>query len=139
LAAVAAAEDIGDILATAIPTHSGRLPFHPDGPVAIGFERVSFSYANEKPALREVSFEAKAGEHVAIVGPSGAGKTTLMNLLLGFVRADKGRLIANGQPLAEFALDNWRRHIAWLPQRAHLFAGTVADNIALGLADISRD
>jgi len=99
---------------------------------------VSFSYDGGTSALRDVTFDVGAGEHVAIVGPSGAGKSTLTNVLLGFVRAEAGRIIAAGEPLAELELADWRRHIAWVPQRAHLFAGTVAENIALGLAEPKR-
>lgn len=139
LAAVAAAEDIADIFATSIPNATtGTRAFKPRGAFAIGFEKVSFAYAGETPALRDVTFDIEAGEHVAIVGPSGAGKSTLTNLLLGFARADAGRIVVAGAPLADIALADWRRHIAWVPQRAHLFAGSVAENIVLGLPDTSR-
>lgn len=139
LAAVAAAEDIADILATPAPQTSGQAPFNPAGAFALGFEHVDFSYGGGARALRDVSFKIGAGEHVAIVGPSGAGKSTLTNLLLGFARADSGRIVVDGLPLSGLALADWRRHIAWVPQRAHLFAGTVADNIALGLENASRE
>jgi ATP-binding cassette subfamily C protein CydD len=139
LAAVAAAEDIANILATPVPrARAGTRSFMHDAAFSIGFERVRFAYPDGTPALREVTFDIGAGEHVAIVGPSGAGKSTLTNLLLGFARADAGCITAAGQPLADIALADWRRHIAWVPQRAHLFAGTVAENIALGLAENRR-
>ncbi|MGH8427602.1 MAG: thiol reductant ABC exporter subunit CydD [Gammaproteobacteria bacterium] len=138
LGAVAAAEDIADILATSVPEATGVQTFQPDATFPITFERVSFSYASGPPALREVSFEIPAGKHIAIVGPSGAGKSTLLYLLLGFARPSSGSISINGAALEKLSLADWRRAIAWVPQRAHLFAGTVADNIALGTDGVAR-
>ncbi|NUS00075.1 MAG: ATP-binding cassette domain-containing protein, partial [Kribbellaceae bacterium] len=73
-----------------------------------------------------------------IVGPSGGGKSTLLGLLLGTIRPDRGRVLAGGVDLAEADPGQWRRNIAWMSQDPVLFAGTVADNIALGLNE-SRD
>ena len=71
------------------------------------------------------------------MGPSGAGKSTLLNLLLGFQTPTEGRILVNGQPLTEILPGDWRRQIAWLPQRSHLFHGSVADNIRLASPDAS--
>ncbi|MFG2650729.1 thiol reductant ABC exporter subunit CydD [Streptomyces sp. NPDC048436] len=89
------------------------------------------------PALRHVSLSVRPGEHVALVGPSGAGKSTLLSLLLGFVDPIAGRVTVGGTDLAELTPDAWRAHVAWVPQRPHLFAATVADNIRLGRPDAS--
>ena len=70
-----------------------------------------------------------------MVGPSGAGKSTLLNLLLGFVAPTAGRVTVDGVDLADADADAWRRQVAWVPQRAHLFAATVAENIRLGAPD----
>jgi len=138
LAAVAAAEDIADILQTPAPTPGGTRNFRPDGAFPVAFERVDFAYTENNPVLRDISFEIAAGRHIALVGPSGAGKSTLLYLLLGFARPDKGRILAAGAPLAELDPDEWRRSIAWVPQRAHLFPGTIAENIALGSQGVTR-
>ncbi|ATL32655.1 thiol reductant ABC exporter subunit CydD [Streptomyces formicae] len=85
-----------------------------------------------EPALHRVSLSVAPGEHVALVGPSGAGKSTLLALLLGFASPARGRVTVGGTGLAELDLDAWRAHVAWVPQRPHLFAISVADNIRLG-------
>jgi ATP-binding cassette subfamily C protein CydD len=85
-----------------------------------------------RATLDQVSLTIRPGERVAIVGPSGAGKSTLLHLLLGFVRPDSGRVLVNGVDLAELDLQAWRRQLAWVPQRPHLFAGSVEENIRLG-------
>ncbi|WP_263303330.1 ATP-binding cassette domain-containing protein [Streptomyces sp. 135] len=74
---------------------------------------------------------------MALVGPSGAGKSTLLALLLGFVAPRSGRVEVGGIDLADLDLDAWRTQVAWVPQRPHLFAASVADNIRLGRPDAS--
>ncbi len=138
LAAVAAAEDIADILRTPAPTEGGTRGFHPGGAFPVAFERVGFAYTEGNPVLHDVSFEIPAGRHVALVGPSGAGKSTLLYLLLGFAHPAAGRIIAAGESLGKLDPADWRRNIAWVPQRAHLFPGSIADNIALGSEDVTR-
>ncbi len=85
-----------------------------------------------EPALDRVSLTIRPGERLAIVGPSGAGKSTLLHLLLGFVRPESGRVLVDGIDLADLDLPAWRRQLAWVPQRPHLFAGSVEENIRLG-------
>nr|WP_079083520.1 thiol reductant ABC exporter subunit CydD [Streptomyces antibioticus] len=84
------------------------------------------------PALDRVSLHVRPGEHIALVGPSGAGKSTLLALLLGFTRPSAGRITVGGIDLDRLDMDEWRRRLAWVPQRPHLFAASVADNIRLG-------
>lgn len=100
----------------------------------IRFEAVTVEY-QRTTALREVSLTIRPGERVAIVGPSGAGKSTLLHLLLGFVAPTSGRITVDDVDLAALDLDEWRRRLAWVPQRAHLFAASLADNIRLGTPD----
>ncbi|HEX8631929.1 MAG TPA: thiol reductant ABC exporter subunit CydD, partial [Catenuloplanes sp.] len=83
-------------------------------------------------ALRGVSLTIAAGERLAVIGPSGAGKSTLLGLLLGFVTPTTGRILVDGVDLARLDLRAWRRQLAWVPQRAHLFSASLADNIRLG-------
>lgn len=109
------------------------VPSH--GAPEIRLEDVTVRYpGREDAALQGVSLVVSPGERVAIVGPSGAGKSTLLHLLLGFVTPARGRVLAGGADLAELDLDEWRRRLAFVPQRPHLFAASVADNIALGSA-----
>lgn len=98
----------------------------------IVFDRVSVRYAEEKEfALHDVSFTWEPGEHVALIGPTGAGKSTILSLLQGFIRPSEGRITVDGVDLAELSMSWWRQQLAVLAQRVHLFPGTVADNIRL--------
>ncbi|MFI7281595.1 thiol reductant ABC exporter subunit CydD [Micromonospora chersina] len=106
----------------------------PDGRGEIRFEGVTVAY-ERTTALRDVTLTIRPGERVAVIGPSGAGKSTLLHLLLGFVTPTAGRVTVDGVDLAGVDLDAWRRELAWVPQRAHLFAGSLADNIRLGAPD----
>ncbi|MFC8623668.1 thiol reductant ABC exporter subunit CydD [Streptomyces anulatus] len=101
-------------------------------------DRVTVHYADRaEPALRDLSLSVAPGEHVALVGPSGAGKSTLLALLLGFVRPESGRVTVDGADLADLDPDSWHAQVAWVPQRPHLFAASVAENIRLGRPDAS--
>ncbi|TYB39047.1 thiol reductant ABC exporter subunit CydD [Micromonospora sp. AP08] len=106
----------------------------PEGRGEIRFEGVTVAY-ERTTALRDVTLTIRPGERVAVIGPSGAGKSTLLLLLLGFVTPTTGRVTVDGVDLAGVDLDAWRRELAWVPQRAHLFAGSLADNIRLGAPD----
>ncbi|GAA4694941.1 thiol reductant ABC exporter subunit CydD [Phytohabitans rumicis] len=105
---------------------------------SLSFAGVSVSY-ERGDALRDLSLTVNAGERVALVGPSGAGKSTVLALLLGFVVPNTGHVRVNGVDLATLDLDEWRRKIAWVPQRPHLFAASLADNIRLGAPDASDE
>jgi len=85
-----------------------------------------------RPALDGVSLTIRPGEHVAVMGPSGAGKSTLLALLLRFAVPTGGVIGVGRADLARVEPDQWRAQVAWVPQHPHLFAGTVAGNIALG-------
>jgi ATP-binding cassette subfamily C protein CydD len=110
---------------------------------AVGFSSlelssVGFTYAGaDSPALEQVSFVIEQGETVALIGPSGAGKSTLAKLLMQFMQPDQGQILINGQPAQNLQPSDWRRIISWVPQQPALFAGTVAQNIALGRPDAS--
>ncbi|EIJ32880.1 thiol reductant ABC exporter subunit CydD [Thiothrix nivea] len=126
--AIGAAERIMGILAETPPQPSpyqGRLG-------GVSFNAVNFTYPDGRQALNNVSLEIHPNETLAIVGPSGAGKTTLTNLLMGFLQPQSGQILVGGQPLQGITLEEWRKQFAWLPQKPQLFPGTVADNIRLG-------
>ena len=88
--------------------------------------------------LGPLSFDVQSGEHLALVGPSGAGKTSLLNALLGFLPY-KGHLLINGHELSAIDLPHWRQHLAWLGQEPQLFHGTVRDNVALANQAMAED
>ncbi|WP_345058848.1 thiol reductant ABC exporter subunit CydD [Streptomyces rameus] len=125
---LAAAEEIFTVLETALPD-SGTDAV-PAG--AVAFEGVGVRYpGRSSDAVTGVSFSVEPGETVALVGPSGAGKSTLLSVLLGFVRPTEGRVRVGGADLAGLDLAEWRSRIAWVPQRPHLYAGTIAENVRL--------
>ncbi|MBO7935236.1 thiol reductant ABC exporter subunit CydD [Streptomyces sp. S9] len=129
---LAAAEEIFAVLETPVPAPgTTRVP---EGPLA--FEGVTVRYPGRSAdAVSDVSFTVEPGETVALVGPSGVGKSTLLHTLLGFVRPTEGRVRAGGVDLAAADLEQWRSRIAWVPQRPHLYAGTIADNVRLARPD----
>ena len=130
--AIGATDGILDILQTTPQKHHKQSTGKQlDKPLELRFENVAYRYADGRQALQNIDFTLHAGEHTALVGPSGAGKTTLLNLILGFSRPTRGQISINQQPLEHIDLDAWRRQIIWLPQKPHLFHGTVADNIRL--------
>lgn len=125
---LAAAEEIFEVLEAPVPA-AGSGPV-PSG--ALSVENVSVRYPGRgADAVRGVSFEVGHGETVALVGPSGAGKSTLLNVVLGFVGPTGGRVRVGGVDLAEVSPELWRERIAWVPQRPHLFAGSIAENVRL--------
>jgi ABC-type multidrug transport system fused ATPase/permease subunit len=104
----------------------------PPGPGAVRFEGVTFGYDPDKPVLRDVSFEVPGGKVVAVVGPTGAGKTTLVSLIARFYDPQRGRILIDGVDLRELSLDVLRTQVAFVFQETHLFSDTVGANVAYG-------
>lgn len=129
---LAAADEIFSVLEAPVPA-----PGSLHAPVGeIGFEGVSVRYPGRSgDAVSDVSFAVEPGETVALVGPSGAGKSTLLNVLLGFVEPATGRVRVGGVDLADADLAEWRSQVAWVPQRPHLYAGSIAENVRLARPD----
>lgn len=139
--AIGAAEKMIEILGAEEFAHEGRVLEQQfsalQHPINIRFDHVGFSYKANVPVINDFSLEVNAGETVAIVGPTGGGKTTLQNLLLGFIRPDTGHILINGVSLAKVDITEWYSHVSWVPQKPRLFHGTIAENITLGLSGVS--
>ncbi len=107
---------------------------------ALGFEHVRFAYGDDAaPVLHDLTATIGAGEIVALVGPSGAGKTTIVSLVPRFYAPQAGRITLDGRDLADYALPHLRGAIAIVPQEPLLFSGTIADNIRYGRLDATRE
>jgi thiol reductant ABC exporter CydD subunit len=136
---LAAGPASGELTGTPRPGSAGGASSAPlDRPPHLRFEGVSFTYpGRDAEALRQVSFELAAGRSVALVGASGAGKSTTASLLLRFIEPTSGRVLVDGRPLSDIPTTTWRASLAWVPQRPHLFAGSIAHNIRLARPDAS--
>lgn len=106
---------------------------------AVEFSHVDFSYDPERPLLRDICIEAEPGMRVALVGPTGCGKTTLINLLLRFYDIDAGGLLVDGRPAAGYTRASLRRSFGMVLQESWLFEGTVHENIAYGRPGATRE
>ena len=106
----------------------------------ITFDHVTFQYPDaEAPVLKDLSLQIKAGETVAFVGSSGAGKTTILNMVIGFIKANSGRVLIDDMDLNSLNLQSYRSHIAVVPQQSILFSGTIRENITYGMDNISEE
>ena len=107
---------------------------------AVTFENVSFSYADDgKQVLSHINLDVKPGQNVALVGPSGGGKTTLCNLIPRFYDVDEGRILIDGQNIHDVTLKSLRDQIGFVQQDVYLFSGTVFENIQYGKPGASRE
>jgi ATP-binding cassette subfamily B protein len=124
---------MGEVLVDAdLERNSGK------GPVAgvsgeFQFDNVSFTYPDgSEPALEGLNLHVRPGEMIAIVGASGSGKSTIVNLVVGFLQPSSGRVLLDGRDMADLDLRQYRRHLAMVPQESILFEGTVRDNVTYG-------
>jgi ATP-binding cassette subfamily B protein len=137
--AMASSERIFALLDEPVRIASPSVTAPPPGPAAIAFENVSFSYVDGEPVLRNVSFRVEPGQRVAIVGATGSGKSTIVNLLLRFYDVNDGRITIDGVDIRDMDLGALRGLFSLVLQDVHLFSGTIAANVRLGNAAIDDE
>lgn len=106
---------------------------------SVGVENISFSYRKEVPLLQNISIDVKPGQRIAIVGPTGCGKTTMINLLMRFYDVDQGKITVSGHPVREMTRDSLRKNFGMVLQETWLKAGTIRENIAYGKPDATLE
>ncbi|CDZ99621.1 putative ABC transporter ATP-binding protein [Jeotgalicoccus saudimassiliensis] len=140
LSAVAGAERVFHILDTPAEKDDGKIT---DKTIRghIEFENVTFSYSKQqqKPTIKNLSFDVSAGESVALIGATGAGKTTVMQLLARFYETDKGRILVDGENIKDYTRTNIRSQTAFVLQDPYLFEATIRENIRYGRMDATDD
>ena len=132
--AVAAAEGLAELLGRPTP-RIGTSRVAGAAPPTLRFKSVNFAYPDGTIVIRNLDLEIRPRERIAVVGPSGAGKSTLLGLLAGFLEPTSGAIYVDGVLMSDLDQDDWRRRIAFLPQRPHVFDADVDENVALGRND----
>ncbi len=124
---MAGVDKLGVLFDLPLESQQGLMRLDEDGPARLSLRSTNFSYG-ARPVLENVSFEIKSGEHVAVVGDAGCGKSTLAEMLYGLRKPDQGQLLLDGHEISDVRPDVWRRHVM-LMRRAEVFEGTVMENI----------
>ncbi len=134
-----AAEDVFEVLDQPSPTRGCRRDIPDPSTSLLRIDQLEVCYPDRTlPALRDLTLAVEPGEVVAIAGPSGCGKSSLLGVLLGLVPASHGSVTVGGIDLADLHPDAWRSRVAWVPQRPHLFARSIGDNVRLGRPDATE-
>jgi thiol reductant ABC exporter CydD subunit len=137
---MAAAEQVFAVLEQPLPARGTRrdVPDMAVSDISVDGLRVAYTGRSE-PALEDISLNVGAGEVLALAGPSGCGKSTLLSVLLGLTVPEEGTVSVGDVELADLDPDAWHAQLAWVPQRPHLFAASIAENVRLGRRDASRE
>jgi len=135
---VASANRVDEVLGTPLEGSEPAAESPAAGGAHIAFEHVTFSYNHVQPSVRDVSFSLQKGQTLGVLGPTGAGKSTLIRLLLRFYDPDEGRVLIDGQDVRALPLEQLRGRVGAVFQNDALFRGTVADNVKLG-REISQE
>jgi ATP-binding cassette subfamily B protein len=138
--AMASGERIFSLL-DAVPSVKDQPKAYDPGTIfgEIEFDQVSFAYEDNKPVLQDFSLKVKPGETIALVGPTGGGKTTIVNLLCRMYEPTKGKIKINGKDYTEFSLHGIQSRIGMVLQTPHLFSGTIRENLRYGRLDATDD
>jgi thiol reductant ABC exporter CydD subunit len=137
---LSAAEQVFAVLETPLPPRGHLIEVPDPAGAEIELEGLTVHYpGRSRPALQAVSMRIEPGEVVAVTGPSGCGKSTLLTVLLGFVAPASGTVRVGDRSLGELDPDAWRAKVSWLPQRPHIFAASIGENIRLGRYDATED
>jgi ATP-binding cassette, subfamily C, bacterial CydD len=132
----ASSERIFKVLDLPIPRSGSGTISLPSQPFSIAFEHVTYTYpGRERPALEDASFTLSPGKRIALVGLSGAGKSTVANLLLRFMEPDSGMIRVDDTPLRDIVAADWRKQVGWAAATPYLFHGTIADNLRMAGED----
>ena len=140
--AMASVKRVGEVLdAEPVIVSGDKKPEGDDADIAVSLRDVSFRYpsASGRPVLHDINVDVKKGEFFAVIGATGAGKTSLVNLILRFYDATEGEVRVNGVPVKEYDLSDLRSNISYVMQKSELFSGTVAENIRWGKADATDE
>lgn len=128
--ALGAAETLQPILAAPVVHSEGRAQAQSE-PATIEFVDLSWQ-PNNRDVLSQINLTVRPGERIALIGDSGAGKSSLLHMLLGFTAPTSGDILLNGKALKDYQLSSWRQQLVWLAQRPEWFSGTIADNLKIG-------
>ncbi|MBE6807734.1 MAG: ABC transporter ATP-binding protein [Ruminococcaceae bacterium] len=136
---IEAVTSVGELMHAQEEESSEGKPELPDVTGAYSFKNVDFAYEEGHPVLEGFDLEVKPGETVALVGESGVGKTTVINMVIGYHFPGAGTVTIDGHNIREIDLRSYRKHIAVVPQNTILFSGTIRENITYGLPDVSEE
>jgi ABC-type multidrug transport system fused ATPase/permease subunit len=138
-AARAAGERIFEILDARPESDTGRLKLRPEEILGrIEYKDVEFGYESDRPAVHDINLVVEPGQTVALVGPTGSGKSTLVNLLLRFYELERGRILLDGRPIQELSKQCLRSLVGYVTQESFLFNGTIRENLLLGRSSASE-